>query len=598
MGSALRVATPPSLPVLIFDGDCGFCRFWKTRWQYRSGSLIEYAPYQSADIAQRFPEIPRDRCARAVQFVEPDGRVSEAAEAIFRLLASIGLRLPFAFYEAVPGAQTVSEMVYRAVEEHRNVAARLTTMMWGRDPRPPTHALTRWLFFRLLSLVYLAAFWSLGTQIIGLVGHDGIIPAGVGDPWLRAVCVAGSVLASLLLTGLAPVAILPLLWAGYLWLSTITGPFLSFQWDALLLETGLLAIFLAPISIRDRLRGADDPPRLGVWLMLWLLFRLMLGSGGVKLASGDPTWRDLTALSFHYETQPIPTPLAWWAHHLPVWFNRASTAAVLGIELLAPIVMLGPRRFRTFAFAWLAGLQALIALTGNYAFFNLLSVALCLFLLDDVVLARVRWFHTEPLWRVRRLRPAQNALLIVVTLVTVPVSVLHLTAGLGIEMPGFPIVLPLARVIAPLRSVNGYGLFAVMTTTRDEIIVEGSDDGESWQEYEFRYKPGDLRRAPPWVAPHQPRLDWQMWFAALSRFGDETWFQAFCVRLLQGSPDVLRLIDRDPFHGRPPRSVRGVLYRYHFSDASARRQGIWWTRERLGQYSPALTLRAANPPAQ
>ncbi len=591
---------PPSVPVLIFDGNCGFCRFWAARWQYRSGGLIEYTPYQSADIAQRFPEIPQERCARAVQFVEPDGRVSEAAEAVFRLLASIGSRLPIHFYEAVPVARSVSEMVYRAVAQHRDIASRVTTVMWGRDPRPPTYALARWWFLRLLSLSYLAAFWSLATQILGLVGRDGIVPAGVADGWLRGACVTGSVLASLLFLGVAPVVLLPVLWALYLWLSTITGPFLSFQWDALLLEAGFLAIFISPISLRDRLRGAFDPPRLGVWLMLWLLFRLMAGSGGVKLASGDPTWRDLTALSFHYETQPIPTPLAWWAHHLPAWFNRASTAGVLGIELIAPIVMLGPRRLRSFAFAWLAGLQVLIALTGNYAFFNLLSVALCLFLLDDVVLARAaRWFQrSEPLKKERRFRRVQNALLIAVALVTVPVSALHFTAGLGLEMPGLPIVLPLARLIAPLRSVNGYGLFAVMTTTRDEIVIEGSDDGTRWQEYEFRYKAGDLQRAPPWVAPHQPRLDWQMWFAALSRFGDEPWFQAFCVRVLEGSPDVLRLLGRDPFQGRPPRSIRGVLYRYHFSDAAARRQGVWWTRERLGPYSPALTLRSANPPAQ
>jgi hypothetical protein len=255
--------------------------------------------------------------------------------------------------------------------------------------------------------------------------------------------------------------------------------------------------------------------------------------------------------------------------------------------------MLGPRRLRTFAFVWLAGLQVLIALTGNYAFFNLLTVALCLFLLDDVVLARtVRSFQLPAPWRKERLiRRVQHALLIAVALVTVPVSALHFTAGLGVEMPGLLIVLPLARFMAPLRSVNSYGLFAVMTTTRDEIVIEGSDDGASWQEYEFLYTPGDLRRAPPWVAPHQPRLDWQMWFAALSRFGDEPWFQSFCVRLLEGSPDVLRLLARDPFRGRPPRSVRGVLYRYQFSDAAARRQGVWWTRERLGLYSPTLSLR-------
>jgi hypothetical protein len=447
----------------------------------------------------------------------------------------------------------------------------------------------------MLGLVYLAAFWSLETQILGLVGRDGIVPAGVGDPWLRGVCVVGSVLALLLTAGVAPVVVLPLLWAAYLWVSTIAGPFLSFQWDALLLEAGFLAVFVAPIVVRDRLRSAEDPPRLGVWLILWLLFRLMVGSGAVKLVSGDPTWRDLTALTFHYETQPIPTPVAWWAHHLPAWFGRGSTAGVLAIELCAPILMVGSRRLRAVAFALLAGLQALIALTGNYAFFNLLSVSLCLFLLDDVALQRaVHPFQPAQAFPAtgHRWRRLQHALLMVVAAVTVPVSALRLTASLGLEMPGFPLVLPIARLIAPLRSVNSYGLFAVMTTTRDEIVIEGSNDGLTWLEYEFAYQPGDVRRSPPWVAPHQPRLDWQMWFAALDRFDDEPWFQGLCLRLLEGSPSVLRLLAWDPFPGHPPRSVRGTLYRYHFSGAQQRRKdGVWWTRERLGAYSPVLSLR-------
>jgi hypothetical protein len=343
------------------------------------------------------------------------------------------------------------------------------------------------------------------------------------------------------------------------------------------------------------LRSAVDPPRLARWLLVWLLFRLMAGSGGVKLASGDTTWRDLTALTFHYETQPIPTPVAWWAHHLPSWLNRGCTASVLGIELFAPLLMLGPRRLRTLGFVLLGGLQLLIALTGNYAFFNLLSFALCLFLLDDVVVSRLlpsfqpadeRWAGAFATRRVR------HAILVAVALLTVPVSFLNLTAGLDLPMPGSPLVLPMARLIAPLRSVNSYGLFAVMTTTRDEIVMEGSDDGRSWREYEFRYKPGDQRRRPPWVAPHQPRLDWQMWFAALDRFDDQPWFQAFCVRLLEGSPPVLSLLAGNPFQGHAPRYVRGVLYRYHFSDAAARASAdAWWRRERLGAYSPALSLR-------
>ena len=497
-----------------------------------------------------------------------------------------------------------------------------------------TYALARWWFLRLLGLVYLVAFWSLATQILGLVGHNGILPAGVGDMWLRGVCIGGVALALLLIAGIAPAALLPLLWAGYLLLSMWCGPFLSFQWDALLLETGLLAIFMAPAAWRDRLRTAADPPRLAVWLMWWLLFRLMVGSGAVKLASGDPTWHGLTALTFHFETQPIPTPVAWYAHHLPPWLNKGSAAGVLAIELFAPFLIIGPRRLRAIAFGLLVGLQTLIALTGNYAFFNLLSAALCLFLLDDDMVGRagpraqgtsfsgargfppslmLRWTAealaeagqtgvaarltgSPSLHPVRRLR---HAALIAVAVVTVPVSALAFTSGVGIELPFWPLVAPVADLIAPLRSVNRYGLFAVMTTTRPEIIVEGSDDGERWLAYEFTYKAGDVRRRPPWVAPHQPRLDWQMWFAALGRYDDEPWIQNFFARLLDGSPEVLRLVEHDPFRGRPPRYVRGVLYRYRFSDAAARRKdGVWWTRERLGVFSPVMSLRAGyNPPA-
>jgi hypothetical protein len=247
---------------------------------------------------------------------------------------------------------------------------------------------------------------------------------------------------------------------------------------------------------------------------------------------------------------------------------------------------------RALAFVPLVGLQALIALTGNYAFFNLLTAALCLFLLDDAALGSWGSVRTDRAvtHRVRR------GLLVAVAAVTLPVSAVTFAGSLGIDLPGSALVEPLASRLAPFRSVNAYGLFAVMTTTRPEIIVEGSEDGSTWVEYEFRYKAGDLRRRPPWVAPHQPRLDWQMWFAALGRFDDERWFQSFCARLLEADGTVLKLLERDPFQGRKPRYVRAVLYRYRFSDlAAGRRDGVWWVRERLGDYSPVLSLSAAPP---
>jgi len=500
----------------------------------------------------------------------------------------------------------------------------------------PTFSAATWLFLRLLGVVYLCAFWSLATQIVGLVGHDGILPARVymdaarawtaaehvgidrfrvlptlcwiatSDAFLRSLCVGGAALALLLAAGVAPLVTLPLLWLDYLSLVVIGRDFLSYQWDVLLLETGLLAIALAPIAWRDRLRArglargerSRPPPRIAVWLMSWLLFRLMLGSGLVKLGSGDPTWRSLTALLYHYETQPIPTPLAWYAHQLPAWFHEASTFATLAIELVAPFFVFGPRRLRQLAFVLLVGLQLLVAITGNYAFFNLLSVSLCVFLIDDQMIGADTQVgpYKDGVGADRRVRPASRAIAIAIAVITVPVSVVTFTASIGLPLPIAPLVEPLAGFIAPLRSVNSYGLFAVMTTTRPEIIVEGSDDGATWMAYEFEYKPGDLQRRPPWVAPHQPRLDWQMWFAALGQYEGEPWFRNFCLRLLEGSPHVTRLLARDPFGGRAPHYVRGVLYRYQFSDAATRRkEGAWWTRERLGEYSPPLSLQRQPP---
>ena len=480
----------------------------------------------------------------------------------------------------------------------------------------PTYARATWLFLRMLGLVYLVAFWSAWTQILGLAGHNGILPAdqfmqtlsalkgfnrfwifptltwiSASDVSLRMLCTGGVIFSVLLIAGILPALVLPLLWLFYLSLSVICQDFLSFQWDTLLLETGFLAIFLAPLALRERRRELVDPPRVVVWLFLWLLFRLMVGSGVVKLASGDPTWHNLTALSFHFETQPIPTPLAWYAHRFPAWFLKLSTALVFVIEIGAPYLILARRRLRELAFVLLAGLQLIIALTGNYAFFNLLSVALCLFLLDDVTLGpwtRLGISGTGATW-------AQRMAGIVLAIVIVPLSATVFAGSLGIRLPTAPIVNPVLDAVASFRSVNAYGLFAVMTTTRPEIVLEGSDDGTTWAEYEFKYKAGDLRRRPPWVAPHQPRVDWQMWFAALGRFDEERWLQNLCVRLLENDSEVLKLLERNPFQGRAPKYLRAVLYRYRFSDADARRRdGAWWTRERLADYSPVLSLGQAR----
>ena len=612
-------------PILVFDGECGFCRFWIDRWRCRTADRLEYLPFQSEDVARRLPNLSRDRCKRAVHLVEPDGSVREGAAAVFRALAACGgSRAGWFLYEHAPAFAPLSERAYRLIADHRPLADRVRKWCWGQVSQPSTYRTSSWLFLRLLGLIYLIAFWSLGTQLPGLIGHDGIEPArlymdaarsfvasehigvdrfhllptlawiSTSDAFLRGLCAAGVALAALLVAGFGSVGVLPVLWLLYLSLSVVAREFLGFQWDALLLETGLIAVFLAPVAIRERVRDHDGMPRLARWLLLWLLFRLMIGSGAVKLASGDPTWNGLTALTFHYETQPIPTPPAWWAHQLPVWFQKLSTIVVFIIELGVPWLMPGPRRVRTLAAFLLIALQALIALTGNYAFFNLLTASLCVLLLDDAL------FESPGLPRDRRDTggtPVRRWITVAFAIVTVPVSLLLFTGSIGIPLPAATLVIPVAEFVQPFRSVNSYGLFAVMTTTRDEIVVEGSNDGSEWKAYEFRYKPGDLNRRPPWVAPHQPRLDWQMWFAALQPFEGGGWFHRFCLRLLEGSPDVLRLLPGNPFPDRPPQYVRGTLYRYHFTDtATGRRTGAWWTRERVGEYAPVLFLDGTAPP--
>jgi hypothetical protein len=353
-----------------------------------------------------------------------------------------------------------------------------------------------------------------------------------------------------------------------------------------------------------------------------LLFKLMFLSGCVKLLSGDPTWRQLTALTFHYQTQPLPTWIGWYAHQAPIWFQKLSCALTLAIEIVAPFLIFTPRRLRFAGGVLLVGLQLLILLTGNYTFFNGLTLALCLLLLDDFAVARIipgklqSWFALNPDFKmpkqscpvvsgerdtgaaeirtvVRRAhRWPKPLLLLVVAAIWLGVSGFLMAASLGLHSP---LLAPLAWVAEPLepfRSINDYGLFRVMTTERNEIIVEGSNDGRHWLPYEFNYKPGDLKRTPAFVAPFQPRLDWQMWFAALGSAEQNPWFEHFCERLLQGSPDVLALLARNPFPDHPPRYLRAELYSYQFTSFAERRAtGAWWRRTLVGEYLPPISLR-------
>jgi lipase maturation factor 1 len=575
-------------PLLIFDGKCGFCRIWIQYWSALTGGRVDYAPSQEA--GERFPQIPGESFGQSVQLVMPSGEVISGARGVFTTL-TYAPRMAWLLwiYNHLPGFAPVTEALYRFIAAHRPLFYHLTRFTFGRNILPRSYARVEWIFLRVLALIYLAAFTSFGVQITGLIGSHGILPVGRyldavaaaygvagywmmpgvfwiahGDVFLRGVCIAGAVLSIVLLLGyLERIALVPL-YILYLSLCTAGQDFMSFQWDMLLLETGFLAIFL----------GSS---KTIVYLFRWLLFRLMFLSGAVKLLSHDPTWSNLGAVGYHYMTQPLPTPLAWYMYQFPLGFQRFSAGFLFFVELVAPFLIFAPRLWRRCGVGCLLFLQVMIFLTGNFAFFNILTMALCLFLFDDASFAKL------PL-RSRTVRIRWG-------FVAAVASVILILSGLELRGVFAERDSSLVLAAAPFGIVNTYGLFAVMTTARPEIVVQGSNDGVTWLDYEFRYKPGALRQAPHWIAPHQPRLDWQMWFAALRTQGNPSWFDNFMVRLLLGSPDVLGLLAKNPFPQAAPKYVRALSFDYSFTDFATRRAtGQWWQRQPRGVYFPEISL--------
>ncbi len=487
---------------------------------------------------------------------------------------------------------------------------------------PPRFALSRGLFLRLLGFVYFVAFASLAPQLPGLVGADGLLSAAgyleraydlwggdayvqlptllwlwPGDGLLMTLCWLGVALSIAAVIGIAPIAVLAALWALYLSLTVAGQDFLFFQWDLLLLETGVVAVLYAPPGRWPPLETPRPPSAAARWLVWSLAFKLTFLSGVTKLLSGDATWSGLTALRYHYETQPLPTRVGWYAHNAPDWFGMLSVGVMFFIELVVPFVILVPPRFRgvrTAGCALLCLLQALIAVTGNYGFFNLLTVVLYISLLDDATIVRVLpWLQAPSGYAQRGTRPPvawRTALAAPVAIVAV-LSVLTFVREMRrpAPMPGWSDAL--LRTAAPLRSVSGYGLFRVMTTERPEIVIEGSVDGVTWIEYPFRWKAGAPARAPAFVQPHMPRLDWQMWFAALDPQRHAHWLFALVDRLLENDPTALGLLDSNPFPNEPPGHVRLALYRYRFTTPEEGADGDWWRRELTGYLTEPIRRR-------
>lgn len=630
-----QVSHPPPRPLLIFDGDCGFCRLMVSRWREWMHGRVDDEPSQTA--APRFPEIPRENFERSIHLITPDGRVATGAGAAFETMNLCGYqRWLWWLYGRSPVFARTTEAAYGAVARNRAVFSRVARFFYGRDFSHPTFVLGSGLFFRLLGLTYLCAFLSLWSQVIGLAGEHGIVPAadlmaavrerglgfwqvptvchwtGAGHFALNAICAAGTLCSGLMLSGFVPPLAAAGAWLLYLSLCSVIRVFLNFQWDALLLETGFLAIFLQPPVLRLGW-GAAGFSRLARWLLVWLLFRLMFAAGIVKLASRDESWWDLTALTYHYWTTCIPTWTGWYMDKLPLGAQKAACLVNFIIELGVPFLYFLPRRLRHFAALATLSLMAAIAATGNYGFFDLLTAIFCVLLIDDH--AWRRW-----LGRFRSLRPdapapaarapvatwfrrlAVPVLLPVFALTWLPFggTVVQTQDVCGAKNPLVPPrpawLVGLHERTGPFRSVNGYGLFASMTKQRDEITLEGSADGTTWQAYEFKWKPGDLRRRPQFCTPHMPRLDWQMWFAALSDIDHQPWLVNTMVRLLEGEPSVAALFGRNPFPQQPPLAVRATVCGYRFTGAAERRAtGAWWKRvsePRL--YCPPLRLRPAD----
>ncbi|HSU16969.1 lipase maturation factor family protein [Longimicrobium sp.] len=482
------------------------------------------------------------------------------------------------------------------------------------DPAGPVpgYLWPRWIFLRGLGAIFFSAFFSLAFQIHGLIGPRGILPAGdylhqvaqVLGPaerfwyaptllWLGSgsaaltVLVAGGIVASLLLAAnVCPRGMVAVCTVLFLSCVAALQDFSSYQSDGMLLEAGFISFFFAPRGVRPGLGAADPPSRLSLFMLRWEWFRIYFESGIVKLASGDPHWRDLTAMDEYYQNGPLPTWPGWYVQHFPHWYHAGTVILTLVVELVLVWAVFAPRRFRIACFAVVTALQIGIIATANYAFLNYLVLLLGILLLDDAVLARARLSvpvsasgppRPRPVWR-----RAEAVALGVAVYVTVAGFLLPFFGGWG--MPGAPV-----RLLAPFRIANSYGLFAVMTEARYEIEFQGSRDGRTWVAYPFRYKPQDPRAAPGIYAPYQPRFEWNLWFASLGPWQQSSWVVAAQQRLIEGSPGVLRLFRRDPFGGRPPAMVRTVLYRYWFTDLETKRKtGMWWRRRQIGEFTGTL----------
>ncbi|MBT6842190.1 MAG: lipase maturation factor family protein [Candidatus Melainabacteria bacterium] len=503
------------------------------------------------------------------------------------------------------------------------------------------------LFIRSLGFSYLLAFASLLSQIKGLIGSTGILPAteyltilktkslgffnipsifwfDSSDNFMVMACLLGILVSFYLVIrrqknelDLVEFASLLTLYLIYLSFVNTSRDFLSFQWDVLLLEVGFLT------SLFSLFKTNEFASNIFKWLFRLLLFKLIFMSGLVKISSNDPTWSSLKALDFHYYTQPLPNPLSYLIHQLPSWFHKLSIIIMFVIELLFPFFIFCRKNLRELAAWGFMALQLIIIMTGNYCFFNILSIFLCLWLFDDSTIKRlipeslemqlsnvrtvsgsleiISSFIKNRLDSVSSIDPGHRlrtklikVLIIAFAVLTIFLDCYFIFSRSPIKLKTrLAVVRKVSPLIQPLRYYfinNAYGLFANMTTSRKEIIIQGANEDLDWQEYEFKYKPQNPQECPRQVAPHQPRLDWQMWFAALKP-RPSPWFMQLIGRLLNNEKEVINLIKTNPFPDKAPKYIRALLYDYQFTslDEYSKTQNFWKPKL-LGAYLPKTAL--------
>lgn len=471
----------------------------------------------------------------------------------------------------------------------------------------PEYWFAREVLQRGTAAIYLIAFIAAARQFRALIGEHGMLPVPrfiarrpfwtapglfqfhYSDRFFAAVCWIGAALSAAVLGGAlnavplwAAMLAWFVIWLLYLSIVNVGQTWYSFGWESLLLEAGFLMIFL----------GNDDvgPPLLVLILARWVLFRVEFGAGLIKLR-GDPCWRNLTCLQYHHETQPMPGPFSWFFHHLPKPLHRVEVAGNHFAQLVVPFALFLPQPVASVAAAVVIVTQLWLVLSGNFAWLNWVTIVLAFSAVDDAAARVLLPLPDSP-------TPAPSPTWFVAAVLVFTIAVIGLS-----YWPVRNLLSHRQQMNASFNTfhlVNTYGAFGVISRTRDEVVIEGTDDVRVtdqtvWREYEFKGKPGDVHRMPRQWAPYHLRLDWLMWFAAISPGYAHQWLRGFIERLLRNDRDTLKLLQRNPFPDKPPQFVRARLYRYRFSTwAELRHDHVWWHRSLLGEYVPAVSQPVAR----